>query len=280
MTTILCVEDEEAVREDIVEELRDAGYETLEARNGKEGLDTILATPPDLVLCDITMPVMDGHELLETLRRDHAQLADLPFVFLSALADRDHILAGKKLGADDYLTKPIDFEMLLATVESRLSQVGRMQTQKDAQLVKLYKALAMTPGGAPADKGDQPAPPAIESGIRISVVIGDREPARELILALRAAGHKVTLLESGRRLVADIDSLSPDLLLISTITKDLQAPMAVKLLSHEGRPDFPVVLLVPEGLQGSVTQMDLFDGYIQLPCKRADALAKLSAFLG
>ena len=87
-TLILCVEDEADIRSDIVEELRDAGYETVEAANGREGLEAIEKRIPDLVLCDITMPQMNGYEMLAALRAKEPKYADLPFVFLSALADR------------------------------------------------------------------------------------------------------------------------------------------------------------------------------------------------
>lgn len=127
MAKVLCVEDEPRIRESIVAELIDAGYETVEASNGEEGIDAILEHDPDLVLCDITMPQKDGYELLTELREKHPQKSNIPFVFLSARANREHIIAGKRLGADDYLTKPIDFEVLLATVESRLRQVYRME---------------------------------------------------------------------------------------------------------------------------------------------------------
>jgi len=138
---ILCVEDELELRADLVEELQDAGYETIEASNGVEGLDSILEHHPDLVLCDITMPGMNGHELLAQLRAEHPQFNCLPFLFLSALADREDIVAGKELGADDYLTKPVDFDILLATVRSRLGQVTRMDAQKQEELNSLRASV-------------------------------------------------------------------------------------------------------------------------------------------
>ncbi len=150
---ILCIDDEAALREDIVEELRDAGYDTVEAGDGRAGLEAIVAQKPDLVLCDITMPVMDGHSLLKELRDKHPDQADLPFIFLSALADRDHVIVGKRLGADDYLTKPIDFELLLATVEARLGQIQRMETRKQEQLVKVFKAASQAAAAAPNPAG-------------------------------------------------------------------------------------------------------------------------------
>ncbi|WP_193369704.1 response regulator transcription factor [Pelagibius marinus] len=140
--TILCVEDEEDLRKDIVEELRDAGYNTLEAEDGSTALETILQQKPDLVISDITMPVMDGHALLAELRSKHPDKCDLPFLFLTALADREHMVKGKKLGADDYLTKPVDYELLLAAVESRLERVYQVAARQEEQLVRVYKAAS------------------------------------------------------------------------------------------------------------------------------------------
>ncbi|MBF0248066.1 MAG: response regulator [Alphaproteobacteria bacterium] len=141
MVKVLCIEDEEALRHDIVEELVDAGYETAEARDGAEGLRAILAHKPDLVLCDITMPGMTGLELLERLRNDHPECDAIPFLFLSALAGRKDIVAGRELGADDYLTKPVDYEILLATLRSRLGQVQRLDRLHKEDIAKLRESI-------------------------------------------------------------------------------------------------------------------------------------------
>jgi class 3 adenylate cyclase len=133
MALILCIDDEEPLRRLITAELRDAGYQTLEAADGRAGLAAIQTHAPDLILCDVNMPLMNGYELLSELRELHPHLAEAPFVFLSALADRRDIIAGKRLGADDYLTKPVDMEVLIATVESRLMQMARVARRFDAE---------------------------------------------------------------------------------------------------------------------------------------------------
>lgn len=135
MTMILCIEDEPDLREDIAEELEDAGYEVEQARDGKEGLEKILAHQPDLVLCDITMPRKTGHQLLKDIRGRYPIFAEMPFIFLSALADKEHILAGLKDGADAYLTKPVDFEFLLTTVKASLRQMERIKHKNDDMVV-------------------------------------------------------------------------------------------------------------------------------------------------
>ena len=135
MTKILCIEDEPDLREAVAEELEDAGYDVSQAGDGMEGLKKILACEPDLVLCDITMPKKDGHQLLKQIREKYPVFAEMPFIFLSALADRDHVLAGLKNGADGYLTKPVDFEILLTTIEASLRQMDRIRHKQNEVIV-------------------------------------------------------------------------------------------------------------------------------------------------
>lgn len=124
---ILCVEDEDELRSDLAEELEDAGYTVVEARNGEQALEQIRVIHPDLILCDINMPSGNGYALLESLQQQFPHMADVPFVFLTALADPREVVEGKKRGADDYLVKPIDFDLLLATIDARLRQVASIR---------------------------------------------------------------------------------------------------------------------------------------------------------
>jgi DNA-binding response OmpR family regulator len=122
---ILCIEDDRETAALIAEELVDRGYEVTVAHDGREGLAAILRTMPDLVLSDISMPVMSGFELLERLVALAPRFSKMPFVFLTALTDRDNELRGRQLGADDYVTKPIDFELLATIISARLAGVAR-----------------------------------------------------------------------------------------------------------------------------------------------------------
>lgn len=131
MATILCVEDEPLVREDIVEELEERGFNVLEASDGLEGLEMILRHEPDLVICDITMPRMDGYELLRELRFAHTRFDKIPFLFLSALADSRHIANGLKQGAYNYLTKPVDYKLLGVTIEASLDHTQSLGNGND-----------------------------------------------------------------------------------------------------------------------------------------------------
>jgi DNA-binding response OmpR family regulator len=100
--------------------LTERGYEVTVAYDGQEGLTAIPETSPDLVLADINMPGMSGFDLLERLLGSDPRFKTLPFMFLTALADRDNELTGWRLGADDYVKKPVDFDILAAQIAVRL----------------------------------------------------------------------------------------------------------------------------------------------------------------
>jgi DNA-binding NarL/FixJ family response regulator len=122
---ILCIEDDRETAALIVEELAGQGFEASAAYDGHEGLVAILKTTPDLVLCDINMPIMSGFEVLERLIELAPRFGRIPFVFLTAMTDRESELHARRLGADDYVTKPIDFDMLHTIVNARLAGVAR-----------------------------------------------------------------------------------------------------------------------------------------------------------
>lgn len=124
---ILCIEDEAQLRRDIADELAEAGYDVIEAGSGEEALAILDETAPDLILCDISMPGLNGYDVLVAVQGKGAVHAEIPFVFLSALADPRQVVDGKRLGADDYLVKPIDYDLLLATVGARLRQIERIR---------------------------------------------------------------------------------------------------------------------------------------------------------
>jgi DNA-binding response OmpR family regulator len=122
---ILCIEDDRDTASLICEELVDRGFEVRVAYNGRDGLAAILKDPPDLVLSDVGMPGMSGFELLGALTSMEPRFESMPFVFLTALSDHDDELKGWQLGADDYLTKPVDYDVLAALITARLARVAR-----------------------------------------------------------------------------------------------------------------------------------------------------------
>ena len=122
---VLCIEDNREAADLIVEELADRGFEPIVAYGGHQGFVAILKHRPDLILCDVNMPIMSGFEVLQQLIEVAPQFGHIPFVFLTAMADRENELHGRRLGADDYVTKPIDFDVLYTIINARLASVAR-----------------------------------------------------------------------------------------------------------------------------------------------------------
>ena len=141
MALIVCIDDEEELLEDIVEELNAAGHKTLEASNGRDGIALIIEHNPDLILCDVGMPEMNGYEVLNAIQEEGAYYAHTPFIFLTALGDRKDIINGKKIGADDYLVKPVDFEILLTAIENRLGKRAKIASHREAELDQLRESV-------------------------------------------------------------------------------------------------------------------------------------------
>ena len=121
MRTILVIEDDVFVRDNIQDLLKGEGFFVLIAEDGREGLEMALHRQPDLILCDVMMPHMDGHQVLRLLRADPRSMA-IPFIFLTAKASHTDIRAGMDLGADDYLVKPFTADELLRAVQTRLDK--------------------------------------------------------------------------------------------------------------------------------------------------------------
>lgn len=126
MKTILLIEDNEMIRENTAEILELAGYAVLTAENGKIGTEQALKATPDLVVCDIMMPVLDGYGVLNIFKQQ-PKLANVPFIFLTAKTERTDLRKGMDLGADDYLTKPFEEAELLSAIESRLNRFRQLQ---------------------------------------------------------------------------------------------------------------------------------------------------------
>lgn len=116
---ILIIEDNLDVRENLAEILELSGYETVTACNGKEGVQAAISSTPDLILCDVMMPELDGYGVLRILSKNPAS-STIPFIFLTAKTEMSDMRKGMTLGADDYITKPFDDVELLDTIEMRL----------------------------------------------------------------------------------------------------------------------------------------------------------------
>jgi CheY-like chemotaxis protein len=139
--TALVVEDERQLLDEMVEDMEDQGYRVLAAENGEQALAILDKQHPDIIISDIKMPKMDGYELQRRIRADHPHLSSVPFVFLSSYATSQEIITGKKSGADDYITKPINYEHFYATIETRLREVRRITSPFNAQIEEARRQI-------------------------------------------------------------------------------------------------------------------------------------------
>ena len=119
MKTILVIEDNKEIRENTVELLELKGYNVRSAANGKAGLDMALETKPDMILCDIMMPNMNGYEVFAALKAN-SETAKIPFIFVTASVERSEVEAGLGMGADGYIRKPFEAKELFQTIANFL----------------------------------------------------------------------------------------------------------------------------------------------------------------
>src|SRR5262245_14913056 len=150
MKKILVIEDEPDMRRNMLALLQYKQYEAIVAENGRLGLATARRERPDLILCDVMMPELDGYGVLRTLQAD-AELAPIPFIFLTAKGEMDDFRSGMNLGADDYLTKPIGNKDLVKAIEARLqrsAQKTRREFNPDFSSVEPLLKLGLTPRAA------------------------------------------------------------------------------------------------------------------------------------
>ena len=152
MKKILVIEDEPEMRRNITSLLRYYDYEPIAAQNGRVAMETARREKPDLILCDVMMPELDGYGVLQALQSD-TSLARIPFIFLTAKGEKDDLRSGMNLGADDYLTKPVVNADLVRAIESRLrraEQQTKREFKPDFSSAAPLLQLGLTPRAAEA----------------------------------------------------------------------------------------------------------------------------------
>lgn len=152
MKKILVIEDQPEMRRNITALLRYYDYEPIAAENGRTGVEAARREKPDLILCDVMMPELDGYGVLQALQTD-AVLARTPFVFLTAKGEKDDLRSGMNLGADDYLTKPVANTDLVRAIETRLrrsEQQMKREFKPDFSSSEPLVKLGLTPRAAEA----------------------------------------------------------------------------------------------------------------------------------
>jgi len=145
MKRILLIEDNQEIRENTAEILELSGYQVLNAVNGKIGVELAKKELPDLILCDVMMPELDGFGVLHVLSKN-TSTAGIPFIFLTAKTEREDIRKGMNLGADDYITKPFDDQELLSTIEMRLKKQAILKDEFKKSIEGLDEFLNQAKG--------------------------------------------------------------------------------------------------------------------------------------
>ena len=149
MQKILVIEDNDALRENTSEILELSNYKVISAANGKSGIELALANKPDLILCDVMMPEVDGYGVLHMLQKN-TELRNTPFIFLTAKTDREDMRRGMESGADDYITKPFTATELLHAVESRLQKANLIKVEIADRLQEINDLLVDSSNGQQA----------------------------------------------------------------------------------------------------------------------------------
>ena len=157
MKKILVIEDEQTVRESILDLLEAEGFSGMGGENGNVGLQLAHDNHPDLILCDVQMPDLDGYSVLTNLRQA-TNTADIPFIFLTARGTKADIRYGMELGADDYLTKPCTATELLGAISGRLSKQAALLERYNKQAAKTQTQLP-----DPASRPDSAQQPVVET---------------------------------------------------------------------------------------------------------------------
>ena len=182
MTTILIVEDDDAIRNNVTRMLKLEGFDIVSATNGRLGLERLRQVMPDVVISDVSMPEMDGFELLEAIRGDRA-LAATPVMLLTALDDRASMRRGMTAGADDYLAKPFTRVELLDALQGLLKKKQRVdETVQNAVSTHeeyLRRAFAESLGGVPTEKFglEMPSGAVTDQVIEATVLFSEVSPA-------------------------------------------------------------------------------------------------------
>ncbi len=140
MSKILLIEDNHDVRENTAEILELANYTVFTAENGKLGVEMAMQEKPDLIICDIMMPVLDGYGVLHMINK-HEELKNIPFIFLTAKAERGDFRKGMEMGADDYITKPFTDIELLNSIESRLRKVELLRKDYSTDIKGMHEFM-------------------------------------------------------------------------------------------------------------------------------------------
>jgi len=223
---VLIIEDNDDIRENVIEILELAGYTVGSASNGKAGVELALQDIPDIILCDIMMPEMDGYGVLYMLSK-RPETITVPFIFLTAKAEHFDRRKGMEMGADDYLTKPFDDMELLNAIESRLKKKEGQQAFYSKSLDKLNSLVAKKDGLAALKKiiEERKARPFKKN----QVIYYEGDKGNGLYLVISGKVKSIKLAEDGRELMTGIYSADDYLGINAMLSNEEYADTATAL---------------------------------------------------
>ncbi|MDB5112804.1 MAG: response regulator [Mucilaginibacter sp.] len=223
---VLIIEDNDDIRENVIEILELAGYTVSSAKNGKEGVELAFKDVPAIILCDIMMPELDGYGVLYLLSKRPETIA-IPFIFLTAKAEHFDRRKGMEMGADDYLTKPFDDMELLGAIESRLKKKEGQQAFYSKSLDRLDTLVAKRDGLAALHKiiVERKARPFKKN----QVIYYEGDKGTGLYLLLSGKVKTIKLAEDGRELMTGIYAADDYLGINSTLSNEEYTDTATAL---------------------------------------------------
>ncbi|MBD1826735.1 response regulator [Microcoleus vaginatus GB1-A2] len=231
MSKILVIEDDENIRGNIAEILEDEGWEVIQAEHGAIGVKRARESLPQLIVCDVMMPELDGYEVLAALRQDMATTT-IPFILLTAKADKSDIRLGMNLGADDYLTKPFKREELIEAVKVRLQKREAIAKQSEQKLDELRSNLTrslphelLTPLNGIISYSQL---------LKEDYAVMDSEEIREMLESIHTSGKRLYRLTQNYLLYANLEILAAD-------------PQKIEFLQSL-KVDFPKAIIEPTAI--------------------------------
>lgn len=223
---VLIIEDNNDIRENIVEILELAGYTVFAAANGKTGVEQANKNLPDIILCDIMMPELDGYGVLYMLNKN-PELSAVPFIFLTAKAERVDLRKGMEMGADDYLTKPFDDMELLNAIESRLKKTEAQKNFFSKPLDQLSGLIGKTDGLAALRTVVQER--KTRQFKKNQVIYYDGDKGNGLYLVISGKIKTIKMAEDGRELMTGVFGADEYLGINATLANEAYADTATAL---------------------------------------------------
>ena len=239
MRKILLIEDNDDIRNNTAEILELSNYEVIVAENGKTGVEKAIEHKPDLIICDIMMPVLDGYGVLHALHKNDT-IKNTPFIFLTAKTERNDFRKGMELGADDYITKPFSATELLNAIDSRLNKIDLLKQELSSGMEGLQHLMAASFGKNTLRTFTEGR--NINKYKKKEIIYSEGNHPNSLYFVLKGKIKTYKTNESGKELVIDLfspgDFLGYIALLEGTAYKDTAGALAETELAVIPKEDF------------------------------------------